>query len=166
MACSSDDDSSPDQRAQALAQDLELQAADFDCIKAWPKVREFRITNKLDRLAETLAVANAPGNGDYPVGTVVQLIPNEAMVKRAAGFSALSNDWEFFSLEVSANGTAITARGVTDVAGPGGNCLNCHAKAERRWDFLCEHEHGCDTIPVSDEFLLSLQDGDARCPAP
>ena len=45
--------------------------------------------------------ANNPDGGVYPVGTVIQLVPQEAMVKRAAGFDPATNDWEFFSLDVS-----------------------------------------------------------------
>ena len=41
----------------------------------------------------------------YPVGTVLQLIPTEAMVKRHKGYSPSTDDWEFFALKVSPQGT-------------------------------------------------------------
>jgi hypothetical protein len=141
--------------------------ADFDCILDWQKVRSFRITNKLGNLDGTLAAANMPGMSDYPVGTVIQLVPTEAMVKRAAGFSADSADWEFFFLEVSDMGTKIVQRGVTDVVNQfGGNCLNCHAKALPEYDFVCEKGHGCDPLPIGDDVIQMAQNGDPRCTMP
>lgn len=144
--------------------DLDMTEADFTCILKWDQVRLFRITNLLGKQAEALAAANAPGTMDYPVGTVIQLIPNEAMVKRRKGFSAASNDWEFFFLDTSAAGTTIVARGVADVVNQfGGNCLNCHAKAQTQYDFVCEKMHGCDPLPFGDDVILMNQNGDPRC---
>jgi hypothetical protein len=151
----------------SAAVDLDMTAADFDCILNWEKVRLFRITNKLGNLDASLAAANNPGTGDYPVGTVIQLVPTEAMVKRKAGFSDASKDWEFFFLEVSDMGTKIVSRGTTDVVnGFGGNCLNCHAKAMPQYDFVCEKNHGCDPLPFTDDVILMAQNSDARCPMP
>jgi hypothetical protein len=36
---------------------------------------------------------------------VLQLIPNEVMVKQQKGFSPATNDWEFFALDTDKNGT-------------------------------------------------------------
>lgn len=150
--------------AGGSAPDLDMTEADFDCILKWDKVRLFRITNKLGNLTETLAAANDPGKMDYPVGTVIQLIPNEAMVKRRKGFSAASNDWEFFFLETSMAGTKILQRGVSDVQNQfGGNCFNCHALAMPQYDFVCEKDHGCDPLPIGDDIILTTQNGDPRC---
>jgi hypothetical protein len=146
------------------ALDLDMTEADFACILKWDKVRLFRITNLLGMQAEALAAANAPGTMDYPVGTVIQLIPNEAMVKRRAGFSAVSKDWEFFFLDTSASGTKIVSRGVDNVVNQfGGNCLNCHQKAMPQYDFVCEKMHGCDPLPITDDIILMTQNGDPRC---
>ena len=146
------------------ATDLDMTEADFGCILKWDKVRLFRITNLLGNVDGALAAANAPGTIDYPVGTVIQLIPNEAMVKRKKGFAAASNDWEFFFLETSAAGTKILKRGVTDVVNQfNGYCLNCHAKAMKQFDFVCEKTHGCDPLPIGDDVILSTQNGDPRC---
>jgi hypothetical protein len=142
-----------------------MMDADFECILDWAKVRKFRITNKLGHIDETLAVANAPGTADYPIGTVIQLIPTEAMVKRREGFDPSSNDWEFFFLSVSAMGTTISNRGTTDVVnGFGGNCLNCHSKAAPQWDFVCEEGHGCDPLPFTPAQIEMVQNSDPRCP--
>src|SRR5262249_31954439 len=111
------------------------------------------------------AVANAPGGGIYPVGTVIQLVPFEASVKRARGFSPASNDWEFFSLSTSATGTTIRARGTMNVVNQfGGNCFTCHKNAQPQWDFLCEQDHGCDPIPITAAQIEALQQADPRCP--
>ncbi|HEU4534290.1 MAG TPA: hypothetical protein VFS00_09240, partial [Polyangiaceae bacterium] len=64
----------------AGAADVDLTAADFTCILDWPKVRGFRITNKAGPVQPSLDAANQVGTVDYPFGTVIQLVPNEAMV--------------------------------------------------------------------------------------
>ena len=45
----------------------------------------------------------------------------------------------------------------------GGNCLACHAKAEAKWDMICETGHGCDPIPLTREMVVVLQKTDPRC---
>jgi hypothetical protein len=56
------------------------------------------------------AAARAENGGVYPVGTVIQLIPFEAMVKRHEGWNPATGDWELFMLdsvpEVSPQGKA------------------------------------------------------------
>jgi hypothetical protein len=145
--------------------DLDMQASDFECILGWPKVGDYRITNKLGDLSGALAIANAPDGGVFPVGTIVQLIPNEAMVKRYAGFNAASDDWEFFNLSTSASGTVINQRGggasVTNFTGS--SCLNCHGGAEPQWDMICGTTHGCAPLPISEGTIQSIQNGDPRC---
>ncbi|MDC0667947.1 hypothetical protein [Nannocystis radixulma] len=146
-------------------EDLDMRPEDFTCILEWDKVRKFRITNLLGHLDEALAVAENPAGGVYPVGTVIQLIPNEAMVKRAPGFAPDNADWEFFALETAAAGTTIMARGTTDVVNAfGGNCFDCHAKAAPQWDRLCEEGHGCDPLPFTPEQIEMVQQSDPRCP--
>lgn len=146
-------------------EDLDMQAEDFVCILDWDKVRKFRVTNLLGHIDETLAVANDPAGGVYPVGTVIQLIPNEAMVKRAVGFAPENSDWEFFALETSTDGTSIMARGAKEVVnGLGGNCFDCHAKAAPQWDRVCEDNHGCDPLPFTAEQIDMVQQADPRCP--
>lgn len=150
--------------APASTEDLDMKATDFECILRWDKVGGYRITNKLGH--DPLPIANnAGGGGPFPVGTIVQIVPTEAMVKRRAGFSAMTHDWEFFSLGVTASGTTITKRGTTDVVNAfNGNCLTCHAKAAPAFDLVCGTTHGCDPLPLSEAQLVTLQNKDARCP--
>lgn len=141
-----------------------MQAADFGCIRDGSQVRKFFLDNRLGHLDEALAVAASSSGGTYPVGTIVQLIPQEAMVKRAVGWNAATNDWEFFSLRVSGSTTTILERGVENVANSfGGNCFECHSKAEAQWDLVCESTHGCDPLSISDSIIENLQNGDSRC---
>lgn len=135
----------------------------FGCIRDMTPVRGFYVDNLSGDLEATLAVANADG-GVYPAGSVVQLVPGEAMVKRAPGVSPATNDWEFFELDASPAGTEIRKRGFADVVNRfGGNCLGCHAKAEPKWDMICETGHGCDPIPLTRDMLVLLQKTDPRC---
>jgi hypothetical protein len=85
-------------------------------------------------------------------------------VKRAPGFDPASNDWEFFNLEVSAQGTTIRARGGAEVINRfgGTSCADCHNKAEPKWDFVCEQDHGCDPLPIGDDVIAAVQRADPR----
>jgi hypothetical protein len=144
--------------------DFDATPADFECLQDWPKIRNFRITNKAGLLDEALAVANQPGSGDFPVGTIIQLVTTEAMVKRAVGWSPETNDWEFFSLSVSQAGAQIVTRGKTNVVNQfGGNCFDCHSAAERQFDLVCETNHGCAPLPIPTNLLVATQDSDPRC---
>lgn len=158
-------ESGPGETETGGVEDPMIEGEDFSCILDWPKVRRFRVTNVLGDLDATLAVAEAPEGVPYPVGSLIQLIPSEAMLKRAPGFSPGTNDWEYFSLDVSADGTMILDRGGEQVAGPfGAVCNDCHSKALEQWDFICEQDHGCDPLPLTQEQIDSLQQSDPRCP--
>jgi hypothetical protein len=100
----------------------------------------------------------------YPVGTIIQLVPQEAMVKRAPGFDPASNDWEFFALEVSPTGTTIVTRGGAEVINRfgGTSCADCHRKAQPQFDFVCEQTNGCDPLPISNEIIAAVQRADPR----
>lgn len=141
-----------------------VEAQHFGCIREMTPVRHFYLTNLLGNLPASLAAANAPEGAIYPPGTLIQLVPGEAMVKREAGFSPATGDWEFFELEVSAQGTQIRARGFAEVNNRfGGNCFACHAPARQPWDFVCEDNHGCESIPVTRQMIAALQRSDPRC---
>lgn len=155
------------QSEQAVAAALAIDASTFDCITEMTPVRGFFVDNLLGDLAATLAVANSPDGGSWPTGSVVQLVPTEVMVKQPAGTSPATNDWEFFELAVSEQGSEIVTRGFTDVVNRfGGNCLDCHIKAEPQWDMICETGHGCDPIPLTREMLSGIQQADPRCKRP
>ncbi len=145
-------------------EDLVLEDGDFGCILDWPMVRHFRITNLLGHLDEALAVANSPTGGVYPVGTVIQLIPTEVMVKRGAGFSPATNDWEFIALSVTASSTTVRSRGGVEAVGPlGSSCFGCHSLSAPQWDFVCEDTHGCDPLSFDLDTILRVQNSDPRC---
>lgn len=144
----------------------EIDETTFSCINDMSRVRGFFVDN-LDKSAldKTLSVANK-GTGEYPAGSVVQLVPTEVMVKHPKGTSPATNDWEFFELAVSPQGSKFTARGFTEVKNRfGGNCLDCHKKAKPEFDLICETGHGCDPIPITKEMIAVIQKTDPRCGA-
>lgn len=110
--------------------------------------------------AEALARSGTPGT--YPVGTVVQLFPFEAMVKRGHGFSAATNDWEYLLLDTSSGETVITARGTTDVRNIGGTCLSCHGAAAA-FDNVCFTNTSCRPLPFFVDTHVEPNLDDARC---
>jgi len=147
-----------------ITSDLDMRPEEFACIQSWTKVNRFYITNLLGYVDEAIEVARSPGGGRYPVGTVIQLIPAEAMVKRRAGWSPQTNDWEFFFLEFEGDTVNIAHRGTTDVVNSfNGNCYGCHALAEPQWDLVCEEDHGCDPLRLTTEIIEAFQDADPRC---
>lgn len=140
-----------------------MQAEDFVNIQAMTPVGNHFIANRLGHLDEALEVAQSATGGRYPVGTIIQLVPQEAMVKRQAGWSPATNDWEFFFLDVSADGTKIATRGADEVVNRfGGNCSSCHTLAEPEWDLVCEKDHGCAPLPIGDDVILAVQQADPR----
>ena len=127
-------------------------------------MRQFYVDNVLGNLDATLAVANSATGGTYPAGSVIQLVPTEAMVKRDEGFNSVTSDWEFFELDVSKDGTEIRKRGFADVVNRfGGNCFGCHIQARPQWDLVYEMDHGCAPIQVTRAMSDALQRTDPRC---
>ncbi|MGH7438842.1 MAG: hypothetical protein ACRENE_24410 [Polyangiaceae bacterium] len=165
---------SPGAHPDAGASDVFVPTAEtFDCLKnaEWTQVGASVYKNVLGHTAEMLAVANSPDGGVFPEGTVVQLVPYEANVKRAPGYSPASHDWEFFSLNVAASGTTIKTSGgnaqVLSMFG-GGSCLSCHTMAAPQWDLVCGDEdggntHGCQSLPFSGDQLAMTRATDPRC---
>jgi hypothetical protein len=147
----------------APSEDFVAQADDFKNLHTMTKVRGFYLDNALGHLDEAIAVANSPDGGKYPVGTIIQLVPQEAMVKRAKGFDPATRDWEFFFLSVSGAGTVIEVRGTDDVVNRfGGNCASCHAAADPKFDMVCENDHGCEPLPVGHDVFEAIQEADPR----
>src|SRR6202051_411369 len=93
---------------RAADQSAELKgkgdAATFKCITDMTPVRHFYVDNLLGNLQGTVAVAEKD-TGDYPEGSVVQLVPTEVMITRQKGFNPTSRDWEFFAIDVSKDGS-------------------------------------------------------------
>jgi hypothetical protein len=113
-------------------------------------------------------VAESDEGGTYPVGTIIQLIPNEAMVKHVPGYDPDTNDWEFFILQPTAQGTTILSRGGAEVVNTlsGLSCAGCHGAAESQFDFVCQHTHGCAPLPIGDDIIKGIQEADPRPLAP
>jgi hypothetical protein len=143
---------------------VKITAKSFSCIRDLTKVRGLYIGNLSGNIEETLAVANSNDGGRYPKGSVIQLVPTEVMVKRSKGFNLATNDWEFFELTVSKEGSKIDKRGFSDVVNRfGGNCFSCHVKAEPKWDLVCEANHGCEPLPLTKDMISVIQKTDPRC---
>ncbi len=162
-------DSSDDTRStssKASTEEFVAEVDDFVNLAAMTPVRGFFISHPGGKLDEAVAVAESADGGTYPVGTIIQLIPQEAMVKRGGGFDPAANDWEFFELDVSAAGTEIHQRGRGEIESRFGvgSCSSCHSQAGDQFDLVCEDTHGCEPLPVSDDIILGLQEGDPRPP--
>ena len=143
---------------------LSIDDSTFSCMRDMTKVDGFYVDNLIGDVASTVKVAKSESGGQYPPGSVVQLVPGEVMVKHHKGYSPVTNDWEFFELDVSPEGTKIRKRGLSDVVNRfGGNCLDCHVKAEAKWDMICKTGRGCDPIPLTKDVLALLQKTDPRC---
>ena len=147
------------------ADDLAITEKSFGCLLDLPKVRNTRIQNPDPaKLREAIRIfKDSVPDKEYPTGTVLQLIPTEAMVKHDRAAFPKSNGWEFFALKVSADGTTILDRGDkvlnTSLKKP---CLGCHSPAAK-FDFVCEKSHGCAPIPVTDQQIAAVQSADPRC---
>lgn len=159
-----DDDGGGRLSTTSAPEDIVVEAGDFTALADMTPVRGFFVANLRGQVDEAVAVAESPDGGVYPVGTVIQLIPQEAMVKRAPGFDPDSNDWEFFTLDATAEGTTILTRGGSEVVNgfSGLSCASCHSAAEPEFDFVCEDTHGCEPLPVPDDVITSIQLADPR----
>ena len=143
---------------------LSIDADSFRCLEAMTKVRHFFVDNLLGDVDATIEAAESTTGAVYPAGSVVQLVPGEVMVKHPAGFNAATRDWEFFELDVTAEGSSIRNRGFVDVVNRfDGNCFGCHIKARPEFDLICERDHGCDDIPFTREQIAQVQAADPRC---
>lgn len=138
------------------------QEEDFECLTNWTLVRHFRIANMLGHLDDALAVAHGEAPFPYPPGTIIQLIPNEAMVKRGGHYDLDNANWEYFVIDPRSGETRITQRGRDEVSNAPIACFACHSAA-RRVDFICESGNGCIELGLSEELVLALQRNDPRC---
>src|SRR5580704_17845883 len=147
------------------ADDLVITEKTFGCLLDQPKVRNTRIQNPdPEKLKEAIRIfQDSVPNKEYPKGTILQLIPAEAMVKHDRAAFPNSNGWEFFALKLSADGTTIVDRGDktlnTTLKKP---CLDCHLPGAK-FDFVCEKGHGCAPIPLPDLIINHMQNSDPRC---
>ena len=145
---------------------IKVDDSTFKCLQKMTAVKHFFVDNLAGDLAGTVAVAQA-GKGDFPEGSVLQLIPNEAMIKQQKGFSPGTKDWEFFALESDKNGSKIVSRGAQEVNNfLGLNCFECHKAARPEFDFVCEQDHGCAPLPLTRAMFRAVQHTDLRCQPP
>jgi hypothetical protein len=138
--------------------------SDFRCLERGRKIEGksfyvFHRSKKRLRKAVKIATRDLPERR-YPVGTILQLLPAEAMVKRGGRFNREGGGWEWFRLAVTRDGTRIAARGGAEVANPLGSCQGCHAAAAR-FDFVCEG-HGAPGLDLPPDVIRALQQ-DPRC---
>lgn len=146
------------------AEDFKVSEGSFSCIKEWAKVRNTYIKHAdPEKLKEAVRIfKNSVPDKEYPVGTFLQLLPNEAMVKHQRQSFPETNGWEFFDLDLSAQGTKIKTRGEQTVNFQGVKCFSCHQPAIK-YDFVCERSHGCAPVPLDDQKIAELQAADPRC---
>jgi len=160
--------------------DIVVTEQTFSCLLDWPKVRGTYLRNDdPQRLQEAIRIfRDQVPDTEYPVGTIFQVIPFEAMVKHEHGTIPKTHDWEFFTLDATAAGTKILDRGENvleifdmDAAAAGApmgdhprgvTCLSCH-QGGAKYDMICEKGHGCAPIPLNDAQLAKLQQSDPRC---
>src|SRR5260370_16309085 len=95
------------------ADDLAITEKSFGCLLDLPKVRNTRIQNPdPEKLREAIRIfRDSVPDKEYPTGTILQLIPTEAMLKHDRAAFPNTHGWEFFALKVSPDGTTIQDRG-------------------------------------------------------
>ena len=142
---------------------------DFRCLLKGKKVegKNFYIFNRnRARLRKAVAMTKTgeiPPSG-YPVGTVLQVLPFEAMIKRRPGFNPDGDDWEFVRLGIDSKGkTQILADGKAEVANALGSCQACHARLAPKFDLVCGFVIGANGLGLTDEQLAAIQAADPRC---
>lgn len=156
----------------ATTRDFVATTRDFKCITRGHKVpgknffirhKKKAVLRKAIRLTED-AIANGTTDFQYPVGTMLQLFPFEAMVKRKAGFNPDGGDWEYFQLAISDTGkTTILSRGKVEVENHFGSCQGCHATLAASHDYVCEYVVGTAGLRLTDQQVADLQAQDRRC---
>ena len=143
---------------------------DFRCLLKGTKVEgtNFYIFNRnRARLRKAIKIteAGALPPSSYPVNTVLQVLPLEAMIKRRRGYNPDGDNWEFVKLNVdSTTGkTTIRADGKGEVANGLGSCQNCHKALAPTHDLVCGFVIGANGLGLTDEQLAAIQAADPRC---
>src|SRR6185503_4492664 len=114
-----------------------------------------RIVKKALRKTNTAKL----GKG-YPVGTILQLFPFEAMAKRGGKFNKEGGGWEYFRLKPNADGTTeIVTRGGAEVLNTFANqsCQKCHQQFAADHDSVCEFTVGPEGIGLTDDLVRAFQ---------
>jgi hypothetical protein len=156
--------------APAAARHFVAEADDFQCLLDGTKAsgKHFFVFHRrkaaLKKALHKIETGKL-GKG-LPVGTILQLVPFEAMVKRGGKFNRQGHGWEYFSLNPKADGTSeILARGQSEVLGAftHSSCQTCHENHAAQHDAICEFVQGTEGIGLTDDILAVLQNGDPRC---
>jgi hypothetical protein len=154
--------------ALTLSLGLVLQAQDtpgplLACIADGTKVGHSFIQHPDPAKLKEAVHAYETKAADYPEGTIIRLIPGEAMVKRSKAAFPQSNGWEYFALTVTPQGTTVRARGYEASNGLG-TCQSCHSGAAKG-DYICA-SGGCAAVPLTEERIATIQNNDPRCAKP
>lgn len=150
------------------ARQFVAQVKDFTCLTSGVHApgKLFYIFHKskpLRRRALRKATTGKLGKG-FPKGTILQLFPFEAMAKRGGGFNRDGGGWEYFRLNVAADGTTtIVARGGPEVVNLFGSCEGCHLRTAADHDSVCEFAQGASGLHLTEEQIRSIQATDPRC---
>jgi hypothetical protein len=146
-----------------------LKAKDFRCILDGVKAegKNFYIFNrskrKLARAVKMSETGELPKRG-YPLGTILQIFPAEAMVKRHRRYNPEGNGWEFVKLSITPDGqTQVVATGRAEVANALGSCQGCHARLASAHDLVCEFVVGTSGLGLTPEQVARIQAADPRC---
>ena len=142
---------------------------DFHCLLKGvkPEGKTFYVFNRnRAKLRQAVAMSETgaiPAAG-YPVGTILQVLPYEAMIKRRPGFNPDGDDWEFVRLQPTAKGrTEILADGKGEVANALGSCQGCHRLLAHDYDLVCGFVVGAAGLKLTDAQLAAIQASDPRC---
>lgn len=152
--------------SQDTEKQLEFDDSIFKCLSDMQKsaIGAYFVDNILGNVDATLEVANSTVGGEFPVGSMISLVPTEVMIKHQDGWNEGTGDWEFIELTVSETGSEVVSRGTTEVINQfGGNCFGCHQLARPEWDLICGTDHGCAPLPIDRETIVAIQNDDPRC---
>jgi hypothetical protein len=169
LSCSSPERKAWENTFTGTTEDAFLVDDDFACLAdaRWQLEGHTRLWNPLGHTDDMMAVARGDSDDPYPVGTVLQLFPGEASVKRGAGFSPDTKDWEFLIIDADSGKTVITERGTTAIENVAGSCIGCHAASTN--DTACFRSIASDTAPGCEAlpFFISTdtdpKNDDPRC---
>jgi hypothetical protein len=142
---------------------------DFRCILKGkkPAGKDFFVFNRNRaklRKAVAMSETGAIPPAGYPVGTILQVLPFEAMIKRRRGFNPEGDDWEFVRLAVDSEGkTQILADGKDEVRNGIDFCQKCHERIAPTHDLVCGFVIGAAGLGLTEEQLAGIQASDPRC---
>ena len=158
-----DGDGDGDGDGGGMPTEFEPSDADFaGCITDGIKVNRMYVRNLIGNDEDSAAVARGDTPTPYPVGTMIQLRPAQAMVKRLPGFSVATGDWEYFNLIPSTAGASINERGTTAISDTSGTCNSCHSLASDD-DYVCQQTLKCSSTLFPVAGIEQAQAADPRC---